>query len=164
MRNNMPKRLNSFILPDNVIQKMEDKIRESRLKEIELGFSLCKRPDSDTLKIGEQCTGGECSIALPERCEEKEDIYVTAYHTHFNENSRPSSQDLPIIYKKGLGCIGGISLEGKKEIKCYIRTKPKDIEEMYRFKDRLVFIRDRIERRKEIDKFVSENFKIIKVR
>lgn len=166
----MPIELNSFILPDNVIKKMVDKLEESRRKKIELGSSLCKPPNSNFLKIGKECIGGECSIVLPEECEEN-DIYVTAYHTHFNESSRPSSQDIPILYKRGLGCIGGIGASENatesnteiKEINCYLRTKPKDIEEIYRFKDKLIFIRDRLEKKKEIDKFVAENFKIINV-
>lgn len=161
-----PKYLNSFIIPDDIIKKMDETLKESRTKEIELGFSLCKRTDNNILKIGEQCVGGECSISLPEQCEEKDDIYVGTYHTHFNESSRPSSQDIPIIYKRGLACIGGIH-ENKirnEEINCYTRNVPKDIESIYRFKDKLVFIKDRIERRKEIDKFVKDNFDIIKIK
>ena len=158
-------KLNSFILPDNVIKKMKETLIDSQSKEAELALSLCKKLGSNILKVGEQCTGWECSVSLPEKCEEKDYVHILAYHTHFNESSRPSSQDLPIIYKRGLACIGGISENGtrKEEIKCYMLTKPRDIEKMYSFKDKLVFIRDRMERRKEIDKFVNDNFKIIDV-
>lgn len=77
----MPKYLNSFIITDDIIKKMEEILKESRTKEIELGFSLCKIPDNNILKIGEQCVGGECSISLPERCEEKDDIYGSLSYT-----------------------------------------------------------------------------------
>jgi len=157
----MSKKLNSFILPDSVTEEMKNKLREGFEKEIELGFSLCLSQNSNVLKVGEQCTGGECSIALPSKCEGN-DTYAGAYHTHPHESSRPSSQDIPIIYNRGLACIGGIEND-KEEIKCYIRNVPRDIEAPYRFKDKLVFIRDRSERRKEIDKFVKDNFMTIDV-
>lgn len=157
----MSKKLNSFILPDDLAKEMRNKLREGFGKGIELGFSLCLGQNSDVLKVGEQCTGGDCSITLPSTCEGN-DIYAGAYHTHPNESSRPSSQDIPVIYKRGLACIGGIEND-KEEIKCYIRNVPLDIEAPYRFKDKLMFIRDRVERRKEIDQFVNENFKIIDV-
>ncbi len=162
----MPKYLNSLVIPDDIIKEMEKTLKESRKRQIELGFALCKMLDNDILKIGEQCIGGEISVCLPERCKDKDDVYVGAYHTHFNESSRPSGQDIPIIYKRGLACIGGIS-ENKlrmEEINCYLRNVPKDIEEIHRFKDRLVFIKDRAERRKEIDKFVHDNFDVIKIK
>jgi hypothetical protein len=157
----MIKKLNSFILPDEVAKEMIIKLREGQLKEIELGFSLCKAQNRDILKIGEHCTGGECSISTPSTCKGN-DIYVGAYHTHHHESSRPSSQDIPVIYNRGFACIGGIESH-KEEIKCYIRSTPKDIEDIYRFKDRLAFIIDRTEKRKEIDKFIKNNFRVIDI-
>lgn len=157
----MPKKLNSFILPDKVAKEMRKKLRESLLKEIELGFSLCRGQNSNILQVGEQCTGGECSVSTPSTCKGN-DIYVGAYHTHHHESSRPSSQDIPVIYNRGLACIGGFE-SYKEEIKCYIRSTPKDIEAIYSFKDKLALIIDRTEKRKEIDKFVKDNFRIIDI-
>lgn len=158
----MPKKLNSFILPDEVIKEMRIKLRESLLKEIELGFSLCRGQNSGILKVGEQCTGGECSVDIPSTCKGN-DIYVGAYHTHLHESSRPSSRDIPIIYDRGFACIGGFE-RYKEEIKCYTRTAPKDIEAIYRFKDKLALTIDRAEKRKEVDKFVKDNFRVIDIR
>lgn len=157
----MSKKLNSFVLPDYLAKEMRNKLREGFGKGIELGFSLCISQNSDVLKVGEQCTGGDCSIILPSSCEGN-DIYAGAYHTHPHESSRPSSQDIPIIYNRGFACIGGIEND-KEEIKCYIRNGPRDIEAIYRFKDKLVFIRDRLDRRKEIDKFIEDNFKTVDI-
>ena len=80
----MSKKLNSFILPDNLEEEMRNKLREGFEKEIELGFSLCTSQNGNVLKVGEQCTGGECSITLPSKCEGN-DIYAGAYHTHPHE-------------------------------------------------------------------------------
>ena len=159
----MPKKLNSFIIPDEVVKEMRIKLREGLLNDIELGFSLCRDQNSNIVKVGEQCIGGECSIITPSTCKGN-DIYVGAYHTHPNESSRPSSQDIPVIYNKnrGFACIGGF--EGyKEEIKCYTRSTPKDIEAIYRFKDKLAHTIDRTEERKEIDKFVKDNFRVIDI-
>lgn len=157
----MSKKLNSFILTEELAKEMKNKLREGFEKEIELEFSLCTSQNSNVLKVGEQCTGGECSISLPSKCEGN-DTYAGTYHTHPHESSRPSSQDIPIIYNRGFGCIGGIE-DDEEEIKCYIRNVSKDIEAPYRFKDKLAFIRDRIERIKEIDKFVKDNFMTIDI-
>ena len=157
---NMTK-LNSFILPDDVAKEMMNKLKEGFKKEIELGFSLCLGRNSNILKIGEHCAGGECSVTIPSKCEEN-DKYAGSYHTHPHESSRPSSLDIPTIYNRGLACIGGIEND-KEEIKCYMRNVPKNIDVPSRFRDRLIFIRDHIERRKEIDKFVKDNFMIVDV-
>lgn len=154
-------KLNSFILPENVAKEMINKLREGFEKEIELGFSLCTSQKKNVLKVGETCTGGDCSISLPSKCKGN-DIYAGAYHTHPHESSKPSSQDIPVIYNRGFACIGGIE-DDKEEIKCYIRNVPIDIETIDIFKYKLVSIRDRTERRKEIDKFVKDNFRTIDV-
>lgn len=157
----MSKKLNSFILPDDVAEEMRNKLREGFIREIELGFSLCLGQNSNILKVGEQCTGSECSITLPFKCEGN-DLYVGTYHTHPDESSRPSSQDIPIIYKRGFACIGGIEND-KEEIKCYIREVPINLESIHSFQDNLALVRDQIKRRKEIDKFVKNNFKTIDI-
>ena len=98
----MSKKLNSFILPDKVIKEMRIKLREGLLNEIELGFSICKGQNSNILKVGEQCTGGECSISTPSTCEGN-DIYVGAYHTHPNESSRKSASVICSLYSRQQG-------------------------------------------------------------
>jgi hypothetical protein len=157
----MSKKLNSYILPDDVIEEMKNKMREGFSDEIEFGFSLCRNQNSNILKIGEMCTGSSCSVTIPPKCKGN-DIYAGAFHTHPYESSRPSSGDVPIFYESGLGCIGGIE-NNKEEINCYTRKSPKDIEVSFLFKNKLTFITDRIERRKEIDNFVKKNFKITKI-
>ena len=119
----MSTQLNSFILPDEIVKKMKDKIRESRLKMREEGFSLCRSQNNNILKIGNECEGTKCKIERPSQtCKEKEDEYKGLFHTHPSGNINPSIDDLYGMYRDGLGCIG--SPKGDK-IKCFIRKDPK---------------------------------------
>ena len=114
----MPTRLNSVILPDDIIKKMKDKLEETRIKKIETGFSLCKEIDKNVLKFGNECEGTECRITRPfQRCKGT-DWYEGLYHTHPIEEARPSTADLYGLYLDGLGCIGSAK---NNNIKCFIR-------------------------------------------
>lgn len=113
--------LNSFIVPDDIVRKMKDKIRESQFKMVETGFSLCKEKDGNILKLGNECEGTKCRIERPiERCRGKEDEYKGLYHTHPSGDINPSIDDLYGMYKDGLGCIGS-----PNKIRCFIRKDPK---------------------------------------
>lgn len=127
----MSKYLNSFIITDDIIKKMEEILKESRTKEIELGFSLCKRYDNNILKIGEHCVGGECSIALPERCEEKDDIYMGAYHTHFNDPKYPHYSTYQTIFGNWNNSLDLVGLLDKRDFSRY--TDEELLESLRRF-------------------------------
>ena len=51
----MSKQVNSFMLSDNIIKEMKEKIKETRNKKIELGFSLCTEKDSNVVIKGSEC-------------------------------------------------------------------------------------------------------------
>lgn len=123
----MSAKLNSFILSDNIIEKMKDKIEETRSKKIETGFSLCterikdvRNKDDNILKIGNDCQGTECRISRPiQRCREK-DKYRGLFHTHPSGEIRPSLSDILSMYEDGIGCIG-ITKDDTKIIRCSAR-------------------------------------------
>lgn len=119
----MSRKLNSFILSDNIIKKMNDKIEETKIKNIEIGFSLCKEKTKDILKIGNECIGTQCVIQRPpQRCKEK-DEYQGLFHTHPSGEISPSLGDIINIYEDGIGCIGS---PRENKIKCVVRKGPKE--------------------------------------
>ena len=107
-------KLNSFILPDSVIQKMKVKIEDSRFKNIEVGFNLCT--ENGTIHDESPCTGTECSIRIPKGC--KRGKHVGLFHTHPHTSSEPSIHDIANAYYIGISCIGSTE---EKDIKCYVR-------------------------------------------
>lgn len=109
--------VNSFILSDDLIKKMKDKIGETREKKIELGFGLCRIGKSNIIKPGRDCTGTECSLTEPREC--RVGSYVGGYHTHPRTGTKPSITDLIIAYEEGIECIGSVI---ENDVKCVVRT------------------------------------------
>lgn len=113
----MPKNLNSFVLPDSVIDVMKQKLEKTEKIRRELGFNLCQIGDSKELKDDTHCIGSECAIVLEGTC--KTGKKVGLFHTHPEKGkSDPSIADLDNAYYYGINCIGGVN---DKKIKCYIR-------------------------------------------
>lgn len=115
----MLRNINSFVLSNNIIKKMKDKIGESKKKRLELGFNLCTKGETKELQDASHCIGTACEIEIKRTCEGKGN-YVGKYHTHPTTSSSPSIQDLAIAYKEGIICVGG-STDNK--IKCYVRKE-----------------------------------------
>lgn len=107
------KKLNSFILPNNIIQKMKDKIQEAKIKDIEIGFNLCS--DNNQLHDESLRTATEYELRMPDTCSKGRK--VGSFHTHV-ESTDPSITDIYSIYKSGMQCIGSTR---EKKIRCYIR-------------------------------------------
>jgi proteasome lid subunit RPN8/RPN11 len=112
----MPKNLNSFVLTDNIIETMKQKLKKTENIQRELGFNLCHVEGSNELKDDTHCIGTECSIPLEKTC--KVGKKVGTFHTHPTGDSTPSLADLWGGYYYGVECIGSIS---DKKIACYIR-------------------------------------------
>jgi hypothetical protein len=110
----MSTKLNSFILPDSVIQKMKRKVEDSRLKDIEVGFNLCE--ENGILHDENPCTGTECAVDIPKGCTRGK--HVGLFHTHSYTSSEPSIQDIANAYQFGINCVGSTEEKG---IKCYVR-------------------------------------------
>jgi hypothetical protein len=112
----MPKNLNSFILTDDIIDIMKQKIKKTETIGREHGFNLCHIEGIKELKDDTHCIGTACSLPLDKTC--KIGKKVGTFHTHPTGDSTPSLPDLWGGYYYGVECIG--SAEDKK-IACYIR-------------------------------------------
>lgn len=116
----MTVKLNSFTLPDKVIDIMKEKLRKSEETKREFGFNLCKIDDTDELKDDVHCIGSECNIRLYETC--KIGKKVGLFHTHpINGGSgatKMSLSDMQNGYFYGITCIAGVE---DKKIKCFVR-------------------------------------------
>lgn len=100
----MPKQVNSFILPDNIIKDMKDKIKETRNKKIELGFSICTEKDSNIVVKGSECIGTKCSIKVG-KCK-KDQKYIGNYHTHPRGPASLSITDMIVGCSEDIECVG----------------------------------------------------------
>lgn len=123
-------KLNSYILPDKVVQKMRSDLEDTKKVSLEIGFNLCTRDTTGELQDEMHCTGSSCSLTgWKPGCESK-GKHVGIFHTHpivpkvSKGESSPSMKDLIGAYRYGLMCIGGA---GDNKIKCLIR-KDKEVD------------------------------------
>lgn len=124
----MPKHVNSFILPDDIIKNMKDKIKETKKSKIELGFALCTDKDHQrdnqkdnsqtikTIKKGTDCVGTTCSIKVG-KCKEDQ-IYIGNYHTHPISHPTMSITDMVTGCSEEIECIGSAPFN---TIRCFTR-------------------------------------------
>ncbi len=120
------KKLNSFILPDKVINQMTEQILLSAKLKKETGFNLCAKVNNE-LDSESFCIGSDCYIVRQTIC--KKGRYVGGFHTHIDSNPKPSIQDIKNIYEDGLGCIGTIL---DKKIRCFLRKNKLFIPEEFK--------------------------------
>ncbi len=121
-------KLNSYILPDQVIQKMRSDIEDTKKLGLEIGFNLCTKDTIGELQDEKRCVGSSCSLkGWKPGCESK-GKHVGIFHTHpivpkaSKGDSSPSMSDLIGAYTYGIMCVGGA---GDNKIQCSIR-KDKD--------------------------------------
>lgn len=127
----MSTKLNSYILPDKVIQKMRADIEDTKKMGLEIGFNLCTKDTTEELQSEKGCVGSHCSLTgWKPGCESK-GKHVGIFHTHpiipkiAKGNSSPSMSDLIGAYTYGIMCVGGA---GDNKIQCSIR-KDKEADE-----------------------------------
>lgn len=120
----MPTKLNSYILPDKVIQKMKTDIEETKKIGLEIGFNLCTKDTTEELQGEKRCVGSSCMLkGWKPGCESK-GKQVGIFHTHpiipkkSSGDSSPSMSDLIGAYTYGIMCVGGA---GDNKIQCSIR-------------------------------------------
>lgn len=161
------KKINGFIMPREVIKKMEILIESSLKNDKEMAFNLCKNNNElidDVIRIGDQheiksirsCTKGK---------------YVGQFHTHppsGGGSSNLSFFDIANNHNDGLGCVGG-TLDGL--IFCDIRKgeienrgKEKIVSEANKFirkmlPDGTLRHMDKLEYIKSVKKLQDELFK-----
>jgi hypothetical protein len=125
----MPKQIDSFILPDNIISNMKDKIKDTKKSKIELGFALCADKDNQiysqkdnsqsnyrTIKKGTDCVGTKCSIKVG-KCKEDQ-TYIGNYHTHPSTYPTMSMTDMVTGCSEDIECIGSVPFN---TIRCFTR-------------------------------------------
>lgn len=113
----MPKHVNSFILPDNIIKEMKDKIKDTKKSKIELGFALCTQEEnSNVITKGTECVGTKCSIKIGQ-CKNNQK-YLGNYHTHPRSHPTMSITDMVTGCLEEIECIGSAPFN---TIRCFTR-------------------------------------------
>jgi hypothetical protein len=130
----MSKQIGSFILPENIILDMKDKIKETKKLKIELGFALCTEKDSNIIDKGPECTGTRCSIK--EGVCKEGNIQIGNYHTHPRTDATMSITDMVTGCSENIQCIGSAKLNNvvcfprkTEESQCLKDTSPFEDEE-----------------------------------
>jgi len=112
----MPKQINSFILLDDLIKEMKDKIKETRKIKIEVGFALCKNPTKNIITRGTECVGTKCSIKTGMCLTNQK--YIGNYHTHPVGAPTMSITDMITGCEEDIECIGSVPFN---KIRCFTR-------------------------------------------
>ena len=128
----MSKKINSFILQDDIISHMKDKITDTKKLGVELGFALCAEENSYIITKGSDCAGTRCSIK-PGVCNENQ-IQIGSYHTHPRTASTMSITDMVTGCSKNMECIGSARFNN---IICFIRKtdEPQCLKDITPFED-----------------------------
>lgn len=116
---------NSFILSDQIIEKMRNKMKETREKRKELGFGLCKsyNKSDNILTDGKECEGGVCSLGLTKGCKNINQILIGHFHTHPTATSSLSIIDMVTGCQENIECVGSVRFN---DIKCFVRKTDKN--------------------------------------
>ena len=142
----MSVKLNSFVLSDNIIKKMDIQLDKTRDIGIEHGFNLCK--DNDNIIVKDECTGTTCEIKIMRECSDQEITpKVGDYHTHPRGTPEMSIMDMKRACLFDFKCIGATT---DNSIKCFIRKKVKYPEKCSKEIDAFIKKRDILARDAEI--------------
>ncbi len=140
----MPIKLNSFVLSDNIIKKMDIQLDKTRYIGIEHGFNLCK--DNDNIIDKDECTGTTCEIKIMQECSNVTPK-VGDFHTHPRGTPEMSIMDMKSACLLDFKCIGAAT---DNSIKCFIRKKVKYPEKCSEEMDAIIKKRDVLARDAEI--------------
>lgn len=110
----MVTRLNSYILPDDIEDKMKERLRKTRQNE--LGFTLCSNQNNIITAKGYR-KGKSDRIEIDTDACGKDEKFLGGYHTHPKGNSLASAEDLAHCGVFKAICIGGVKDDG---IRCQI--------------------------------------------
>lgn len=117
-------RLNSFVIPVNTIQKMNELNHKTHQTGREQGMSLCFDKKEKKVVPGYDAEGDEISISIPEICN-KGQKYIGSFHTHPAPSETAfSAMDLfsSCAVRSKIDCVG---MNKKGDIVCFTR-KNKD--------------------------------------
>lgn len=121
----MTKKLNSFILTDDLIAVMKDLLRYTMKSGDEVGFNLCANKTDNIIKMPECAMKGNChSVTILKGC--PEGYYeIGDFHTHPGEQEKLAQNASATDLKNTCEHIGDCVGTGDK-IKCYMRRKDVD--------------------------------------
>jgi len=122
----MIRNINSYVLPDSILDKMIELVDKHIANHKEYGFNLCLKKDNNIIN-GEVCEGAKCSIKIEKSCKDNEE-YIGSYHTHYL-SFFPSALDLYSGYPDKITCIGD-----KEKIVCLtkkVEVENKELENYY---------------------------------
>lgn len=133
----MTTKIDSYILPNKVIEKMKEQIDKTMSTGTEHAFSLCSKTDN-IIVDRKHCEGERCQMTMEIGCEKDEEL-VGFYHTHpHSSDAQISPGDIKVICEAGkekngeivpirlIACVG--SPTGNK-INCFIKkTFPPELD------------------------------------
>lgn len=118
-------KLNSYILSRNIKNDMIRKLDKTRQDKVELGFTLCSKPDNIIIAKG-YATGNSDKIEInPMACNEGEK-FLGGYHTHAKSDSYPSAEDLIHCGIHKITCTGGMDDKIRCNVWKYGQLSPED--------------------------------------
>ncbi len=112
----MGTKLNGYILTEELKKKMRDTLLETQQTKVEMGFTLCSKPDNIIVSRGDH-SGESLKIKIDSEVCEKDEKFLGGYHTHFGTDSSASATDLRYCGTDKTTCIGG---DTDNKIMCYI--------------------------------------------
>ncbi len=114
--------INSFFIPKETIETMNELNYKTHQDKREHGMALCFSPDKRVVP-GKESIGDFDSIDVPETCKRKDDKYLGSFHTHpAPSETKFSAMDLfsSCDKRSKIDCVG-MNKEG--EIQCFIKRK-----------------------------------------
>lgn len=88
----METKLNSYILTEELKKKMRDTLHNTQQVKVEMGFTLCSKPDNIIRSRGYRI-GDSREIEISPRVCEKYEKFLGGYHTHPKVDSSASARD-----------------------------------------------------------------------
>lgn len=98
--------LNGYTLSERVRAKMILTLFKTHQKKKELGFTLCSNPDN-IITAGGEGKGYPNKIEIDPRLCDTDEKFIGGYHTHFDQDSYPSAEDLHYCGVFKTTCSGG---------------------------------------------------------
>lgn len=169
------RRINSFIIPHDVMKEMDEMIEDTHRTGKEHGMSLCADKDNHTVNVGYKSVGTETGISISERCRKKNEKYIGSFHTHPNDSeAAASAQDIfsSCLEISNLDCVGK---NKKGEIVCYSKkskgsscvneARPlKAIEDVFHEIEPDDLLEIKRDLYKEVDKLAEKRFNFHKIK
>lgn len=169
MKRKHDQKIDGYIFPSSITNKMKKSINKTYETNKERGFSLCVDEDTNEVHAGKEHVqkGNSASIKFEAGCKRKNQRHAGTFHTHINtDSSEASAMDIYnncLEYNK-IDCIGSAK-DGK--IVCMTKINPSNncqnkVNRLVNSEDILLMTNQGDEQSlySELDKVIKENFKL----